>query len=209
MKFQSLHRFIAAFAGALACSSEATPPPTDGGSLDVADPPVCASPLRAAGDCPGATDNFIGICNPDRVLAREDESQCQCQPTMPWVCRYEPGRDGRLDHTLIRCGVVDTLVRFQFRVSPDGLPVGRMLVKDQDFTVLEVIDAWHRQDGRVTSTRSTGPVLGTLTVSVVGPPLYEVPGRSDPTLPQLRVVGELCASRLNARFRVSTVQAWQ
>lgn len=207
-------RLIVISAFVFACSAESTaPPPADGGTLDVADPPVCVSPRRFGDTCAGFTRGFVGLCNPDRAVSNPMDPRdqlCECRTPMPWGCEYARGSSPGAEPATILCGanVIHSPLQLviRFREPFSALNVGRVLVMGQDFTVTEVTDVWLMPNGLFRFTRSTGPVLGALTISVVGPPMYVGTNKTNPTIPQFRIVGELCASRLNARLNVATAQ---
>jgi len=114
--------------------------------------------------------------------------------------------DAGLQRNVIFCGDADARIRLRFQTPLEGLPTGRVLVLGSDFVVEELQDLHLFDVPTDRLYRSTGPVRGTMTVTINGPPRSQRPDGLGATMPQLRIVGQVCASSLNIQLATNTVE---
>lgn len=78
----------------------------------------------------------------------------------------------------------------------------------EDFAVDQFYDDWEDpMTGLYTRTRPRGPLRGSITITVIGPPVvWPADARFVPTLPQMRIAGHICADPLNLELVVSTAE---
>jgi len=195
---------------AFACSAESTaPPPTDGGAFDADPPGVCSGFLRPDNSRCGYV-SYAAVCNTER-RPRNDAGPCSCGWANDIPCRYVRDPDAGVQRNVIRFNEETAPPSFilRFREPIEGLPVGRVLTMNVDFTVERLSDFdYFGSDYDRRFTLARGSVAGELTVTIQGPPRHASPTpRMAPTMPTLRVVGTLCAAPISTRIAATTIQA--